>query len=203
MTGSHSKKYHGSKKKFLIPDPNTIWLVIGMFQTKFTLKDVLRLGKAWVLSSDDWTHMLEHKDENFGASVHGATAELGFKHETVHTTLKEEGYFSYRILVLHDGTKCQMLKEMTTLLEPSFEDGLNLIWPARSLDLSAPDFYLRSFLKDSARRNQPRREEEMKDAIEVEIKVITECTCKSMFKNMLRQINACQAIYDSQFQHQM
>ncbi len=69
--------------------------------------------------------------------------------------------------------------------------------PARSPDLSPPDFVS----KDSVYGNQHKTEEELKDAIETEIKAIVEYMCKKIFKNMLELMDACQAICDGQFQH--
>ncbi len=50
-----------------------------------------------------WSTWMRILDMQSWTCTYRAAAELSFKHETVHTTLKEDGYFSYRIFVLHDG----------------------------------------------------------------------------------------------------
>ncbi len=62
--------------------------------------------------------------------------------------------------------------------------------------MSPPYFFLWSFLKDTANRNQPRTEGELKDTTETEIKAIEECLYKKMFKILLRQMDVSQTIYD-------
>ncbi len=76
--------------------------VVERFQTVYILEDETRSGTPCALSEADRIKLKEHMDENQGTSVWHAVQELGHKCEIVRTTLKEEGYFPYRISVLHE-----------------------------------------------------------------------------------------------------
>ncbi len=54
-----------------------------MFQTKFTFEDVPKYWRPWKLSSDDWTHLLEHVAKNPGTFTYRAAAVLSFERETM------------------------------------------------------------------------------------------------------------------------
>ncbi len=83
-------------------DPKTVQRVVERFLTAYTLEDEPKSGRPRALSETNRTKLKEHMDENPGTSVWRPTQELGHKCETVHTTLKEEGYFPYRNSVLHE-----------------------------------------------------------------------------------------------------
>ncbi len=98
--------------------------------------------------------------------------------------IERGSYFLYKIFVLHDGATPHASKKMMTVLEPFSRYRLIWMnrWLARNPDLSPPDFFLWSFLKDTVYRNQPRTEGKLKDATETEIKAITECWYKKCSK---------------------
>ncbi len=76
-------------------------------------------------------------------------------------------------------------------------------WPARSPDLTPPDFFLWEYLKNSVYLYKPTTVDELKTEIEAQIHNINENTCKREFQNMIRQLDACQAIGGGQFQHNL
>ncbi len=82
-----------------MPDPETIQQVVERFQTAYTLEDEPRSGRPHTLSDDDRTELREHMEWHPGTSVRLTAQELGHKRETVRKTLKEEGFFPYRICV--------------------------------------------------------------------------------------------------------
>lgn len=313
------------KKRFKeMPDVRTIQRVVERFQNAFTLEDETRSGRPRALSADDRTKLREHVDENPGISARRAAQELGFKRETVRTTLKDEGYYPYRITMLHEikledyssrydycdwflekfGRDIQMIPMMfftdeawfhlsgyvnaqnyriwstknphvfeETSLHPLkvgvwcaisqrrvigpifFEKSVdsdtytNIIqdfialleederyawfqqdgapahtagktmkvlaeffedrviskgkWPARSPDLSPPDFFLWGYLKDNVYRNKPETIDKLKEEIEIQVHAIGEDTCKKVFENMIRRMDECQGIGGGHFQHQL
>ncbi len=76
-------------------------------------------------------------------------------------------------------------------------------WPARSPDLTLPDFVLWTYSTNSVYLNKPTTVDELKTEIEAQIHNIDENTCKRVFQNMIRQLDACQAIGEEQFQHNL
>ncbi len=85
-----------------MPDPKTIQRVVERFQTAYTLEDEPRSGKLHTLSDDNQNELREHTEEHPGMSAHHAAQLLGYQRKTVQKTLKEEGFFPYRISVLHE-----------------------------------------------------------------------------------------------------
>ncbi len=73
-------------------------------------------------------------------------------------------------------------------------------WPVRRIDLTPPDFFLWAYLKNSVYFNKPTTVDELKTKIEAQIHKIDENTCKHVFQNMIRRLDACQAIGGGQFQ---
>ncbi len=76
-------------------------------------------------------------------------------------------------------------------------------WPARSPDLTPPDFVLWAYLKNNVYLNKPTTVDELKTEIEAQIHNIDENTCERVFQNMIRRLDACQAIEGGQFQHNL
>ncbi len=90
------------KKKFKeVPYPKTI-RVVERFLTAYTLEDEPRSGRPHTLSDEDRTELREQMEEHPGTSARHAAQQLDHKCETVRKTLKEEGFFPYRISVLHE-----------------------------------------------------------------------------------------------------
>ncbi len=82
------------------------------------------------------------------------------------------------------------------VLTEFFEDQIisKGMWPVRSPDLTPPDFFLWAYLKNSVYLKKPTTAEELKNEIEAQIHNIDDNTCKRVFQNMIRRLDACQAI---------
>ncbi len=124
----------------------------------FTLDGVPRSRRSWALSSDNWTHLLEHMDENPG---HVLIVLL----RSIVSSMKQCIQHWKRKVISHTKFLCCTMeqhpihqKRLMTVLEPFFINWL--IWinrrPARNSDLSLPNFFLSSLLKDTVYRNKPR-----------------------------------------------
>ncbi len=99
-----------------------------------------------------------------------------------------------------------MAKKTMDVLTEFLEDRIisKGMWPARSPDLTLPDFFLWEYLKNSVYLNKPTTVDEFKTEIEAQIHNIGENTCKRVFQKMIRQrLDACQAIGGGQFQHNL
>ncbi len=64
------------------------------------------------------------------------------------------------------------------------------MWPARSPELTPPDFFLWAYLKNSAYLNKPTTVDELKTEIEAQIHNIDENISKRVFQNMIRRLDA-------------
>ncbi len=88
------------KKKFKeMPDLKTIQRVVERFQTAYTLKDEPRSGRPHTLSDNGQTELREHMEKHPGMYECRSARQLSHKCETVQKTLKDEGFFPYRICV--------------------------------------------------------------------------------------------------------
>ncbi len=67
-------------------------------------------------------------------------------------------------------------------------------WPAQSPDLSSPDIFLCGLLKDYVYRKKPFMSDDLKKETETQVHVIDENTRKRVFGNMIKRLDACQAI---------
>ncbi|XKL66125.1 hypothetical protein PGB90_009545 [Kerria lacca] len=91
------------KKKFKeVLDARTIKRVVERFQLAYMLEDEQKSGRPRALLDKDRTALKKHMEETPGMSARRAAAELGHSRETIHQTLKEEGFFPYRISVMHE-----------------------------------------------------------------------------------------------------
>lgn len=68
-------------------------------------------------------------------------------------------------------------------------------WPARSLDLTAPDFFLWRYLKSTAYRTRPRTIQDLWKQIEQELARITLETFRKMMQNIA--VRVCQGIHEN------
>lgn len=64
-------------------------------------------------------------------------------------------------------------------------------WPARSPDLSAPDFYLWGYLKSRVYRDKPRTLQELKLAIEREVRDINRDVLQRVMLNFVTRLRLC------------
>ena len=74
------------------------------------------------------------------------------------------------------------------------------VLPARSPDLSPPDFYLFGDLKQKIYRNSPQCLEELGEAIQNQLVKISRDTLKSVFQNLAKRIRAYKASKGGHFQ---
>ena len=69
-----------------------------------------------------------------------------------------------------------------------------LIWPPRSLDLNAPDYYLWGYQKEGVYINSPENLEDLKDDIRRNIRAISPATIRSVKNNALVRARSCIAV---------
>ncbi len=69
--------------------------------------------------------------------------------------------------------------------------------------LFSTQFFRVGLLKDTVYRNKPLPSDDLKKEIETQIHAIDENTFKGVFGNMIKRLDACQAIGRGQFQHQL
>lgn len=74
-------------------------------------------------------------------------------------------------------------------------------WPARSPDLTAPDFYLWGKIKGSVYKNNPKTIEDLKTAISLEINAIDTNELERVMRNVMKRVKICKAEGGRHFQH--
>ena len=67
----------------------------------------------------------------------------------------------------------------------------NVQWPARSLDLTACDYFLWGFLKSKVHVTVPRHVNELKHIISEEIRAIQPDLIKKVIGNLIVSLNEC------------
>jgi hypothetical protein len=75
------------------------------------------------------------------------------------------------------------------------------LWPPRSPDLTSPDFFLWSYLKDTVYRSNPRDIKQLKMNITRAIEEVNEVTLKKVAGNMVKRVDKCIEINGHHFQH--
>ena len=83
--------------------------------------------------------------------------------------------------------------------------GENLIskglWPPRSPDLTSPNFFLWSYLKDTVYRSNPRDQKQLKMNITRAIEEVNEGTLRKVARNMVKRVDKCIEMNGHHFQH--
>lgn len=74
-------------------------------------------------------------------------------------------------------------------------------WPARSPDLTAPDFYLWGFLKNAVYRERPTTKADMIERIRIACNSITRDTLLRTVTHFQRRIQLCQQVNGETFEH--
>lgn len=97
-----------------------------------------------------------------------------------------------------DGAPAHTAKETMKILKQFFGDRLlsknaEIEWPARSPDLTAPDFFLWGYLKSKVYANKPETLQQLKQNICEEILEIQPETLKSVMKQVLKRARVCEA----------
>lgn len=95
-----------------------------------------------------------------------------------------------------DGATAHTARSTIQLLNDVFPRRLisrsgDLAWPARSPDLTAPDFFLWGFLKSKVYVNKPQTIQHLKDNIRHEIEEIQPEMLKDVMKNALKRAESC------------
>lgn len=117
--------------------------------------------------------------------------------EQLHDDELEHGYFQ------QDGATAHTAAETITFLQQYFDNRLisRGRYPARSPDLTVLDCYLFPRLKNKIYRNRLHTLDELKEAIEQEIRGITEQELQAVFNNMKRRVNLCLENNGQHFEH--
>lgn len=106
-----------------------------------------------------------------------------------------------------DGARAHTAGVTHSLLGPFFGKRLislgsvsGIIWPPRSPDLTPPDFFLWSHLKNRVFRTQPASIEELKNRITEEIQQIDQKMLRNVFKNLKKRAQLCKDANGGHFQ---
>lgn len=91
---------------------------------------------------------------------------------------------------------CYCSKETLAVLKKAFGSrllsrGTDFVWPPRSPDITAPDFFLWGYLKSRVYETRPRDLEDLKTRISQEIARIQRPMLENVFQNFLRRLNQC------------
>lgn len=75
------------------------------------------------------------------------------------------------------------------------------LWPARSPDLTPPDFFLWGAAKQTVYRNRPHTIDELKAAITAYISEITVLQLRKVFANKMKRVQCCIDVNGGHFEH--
>jgi len=75
------------------------------------------------------------------------------------------------------------------------------VLPLRSPDLTSPDFFLWSYLKDTVYRSNPRDLKQLKVNITRAIEDVNERTIRKVARNMVKRVDKCIEMNGHHFQH--
>ena len=106
--------------------------------------------------------------------------------EFLFTKIEEEGI--EKILFQQDGARCHTNEATFDVLRPVFEDRIisrksDVIWPPRSCDLTALDYYLWGAVTDKCYADKPQTIDALKDNIREAIGEIQLHTIDNVLKN--------------------
>lgn len=104
-----------------------------------------------------------------------------------------------------DNAPAHTARETLQYLEEFYDNRIisQGLWPPRSPDLTAPDFYLFGRLKNNVFKNRLHTLEELQEAISHEIQQITVEELQRVFENMKNRVNACLNSEGQHFQHML
>jgi hypothetical protein len=74
-------------------------------------------------------------------------------------------------------------------------------WPPRSRNLTSPDFFLWSYLKDTVYLSNPRDLKQLKMNITRAIEEVNEGTLRKVARNMVKRVDKCVEMNGHHFQH--
>jgi hypothetical protein len=75
------------------------------------------------------------------------------------------------------------------------------VWPTRSPDLTSPDFFLRSYLKDTVYGTNPRDLKQLKMNITSAIEEINERTLRKVARKLEKRVDKCIEMNGHHLQH--
>ncbi len=95
-----------------------------------------------------------------------------------------------------DGATCHTAEATLAVLRGAFGNRLisrrtEFVWPARSPDMTVPDFFLWGYLKARVYRTQPQTLDELEDRIREEIANLSPVLLEKVFRNFVRRLHAC------------
>ena len=102
-----------------------------------------------------------------------------------------------------DNATAHTANRSLALLEEVFAERIisKGVWPARSPDLTPPDFYLWGAAKGNVYKNNPRNIDELKIEIQDYIQSVTAETLRFVFDNKIKRVNLCMQEGGKHFQH--
>jgi len=145
------------------------------FENTITSKEYVKILEEFV------PHLDSEEIETAFFQQDGAPA-----HTVKNTAPHLQSYFSDRII-----------SKSNKFLETEAE------WPPRSQDLTSPDFFLWSHLKNKVYRSNPKKLEELKSNIRNEIEKISSETLKNVSENMIKRVKLCLENNGQHFQHML
>ena len=95
-----------------------------------------------------------------------------------------------------DGATAHTARDTITLVNEIFDERIisrnsEFNWPARSPDLTAPDYFLWGYLKERVYVNKPQTIEQLKHNIEAEIRAIEPETLRAVMQNACLRAQLC------------
>jgi hypothetical protein len=138
--------------------------------------------------------------------------ELYFFKTTINIEAFQELIQQFIALLHVDERKCWFQQDSVTahtavstmeILHELF--GKNLIskgvWPTRSPDLTSPEFFLWSYLKDTVYRRNPGDPKQLNLNITRAIEEVNERTIRKVARNMVKRVDKCTEVNGHHFQH--
>lgn len=114
--------------------------------------------------------------------------------------LEEEDRYCW---LQHDGATSHYAHSTSDFINEFFGDRVigQGLWPPRSPDLTAADFFLWGYLKEKSYSNKPRTLEQLKFNIAQAVLNIQPQTLKTVARNVLKRVEACIREDGGHFQH--
>ena len=105
-----------------------------------------------------------------------------------------------------DGAPAHYTKDVRQWLDESFPGCWighrgPIEWPARSPDLTLPDFFLWGVLKNAVYANKPRTIDQLKQNIQHEWNQISEETCQKVCRSVVKRCRDCIEVQGRHFEH--
>ena len=97
-----------------------------------------------------------------------------------------------------DGATAHTARATMDLLRQIFGERIisrnsEIVWPSRSPDLTAPDYFLWGYLKERVYVNKPQTIQQLKDNIRAEIRALQPETLTAVMENSVEKAHLCEA----------